>query len=178
MRGERTSAGQAHGTLPAMRSLYALALAILLVACHGNAPLVEGATIGDTLDAAGTQRVTLVEAEVSVGGAGSRPPPDGSVYASFLFRIESLAPGARYDRFRFSASGADGGRYPYTAGGRQPALESRRILPTGDSAEGWVSFEVPDDFQSLAISYDPPFEPAAESITFLVRAPEAAWTGG
>ena len=161
-----------------MRSLPVLALVVLLVACNGSAPPVEGATIGDTLDAAGTQRVTLVQAEVNVGGAESRPPPDGSVYASFLFRIESLAPGARYDRFRFSAAGADGERYPYTAGGPQPALASRRILPAGDSAEGWVSFEVPDDFQSLAISYDPPFEPAAESITFVVRAPEAARSGG
>lgn len=160
-----------------MRSFPVLALVVLLVACDGSAPPVEGATIGDTLDAAGEQRVTLLEAEVNVGGAESRPPPDGAVYASFLFRIESLGPDARYDRFHFSAAGADGERYPYTAGGRQPALASDRILPTGDSAEGWVSFEVPDDFQSLAVSYDPPFEPAAESITFLVRAPEAARSG-
>ncbi len=169
---------QAHGTLPAMGPLPATALAIVLVACDGASSRVEGATIGDTLDAAGTQRVTLVRAEVGVGGAESRPPAEGSVYASFLFRIVSLSPDARFDRFRFSATGPDGKRYPYTAGGRQPALESNRVLPTGESAEGWVSFEVPNDFDSLTISYDPPLTPAGESITYVVRAPDAARTEG
>ncbi len=161
-----------------MSYLRVLSLAFVLVACEGSSSLVEGATIGDTLDAAGTQRVTLLAAEVGLGGDESRPPRDGSVYASFLFRIESLSPGARYDRFGFSAADPEGVAYPYTAGGRQPALDSNRMLPTGEIVEGWVSFEVPDDFDSLAVGYEPPFSPAGESITFMVRAPEAAGSGG
>lgn len=145
----------------------------MLVACAGSGGLHQGATISDTLDVAGTQRVTLLEAEVSLGEAESRPPPDGSVYASFLFRIQSLSPDARYDPFRFSATGPEGERHPYTAGGRQPALGSSRLLLTGEAVEGWVSFEVPDDFETLAVSYDPAFS-ASGPITFVVRAPEAA----
>jgi hypothetical protein len=161
-----------------MSFLPVLALALLLVACDVSSSVGEGATIGDTLDAAGTQRVTLLEAEVSIGGAESRPPPDGEVYASFLFHIESLSPDARYDRFRFSATGPDGERYEYTAGGRQPGLGSSRVLPTGETVEGWVSFEVPADFDRLSVSYEPSFAPTGEPITFVVRAPEAAQAGG
>lgn len=142
--------------------------------CTGSADPDRATTIGDTLDVAGTQRVTLLEAEVSVGGAGSRPPPEGSVYASFLFRIQSLSPDARFDPFRFSATDADGRTYPYTAGGRQPALGSSRLLPTGETVEGWISFEVPDDFDGLAVAYDPTFSATGQPITFVVRAPEPA----
>jgi hypothetical protein len=146
----------------------------VLVGCTGSADPDHAATIGETLDVAGTQRVTLLEAEVSVGGAGSRPPPDGSVYASFLFRIQSLSPDARYDPSRFSAIDTGGETHLYTAGGRQPTLGSSRILPTGEAVEGWVSFEVPDDFDGLAVTYDPTFAGTGQPITFVVRAPQPA----
>ncbi len=151
-----------------------LALAILLLACSDSAAVVEGATVGDTLDAAGTQRVTLLEAEVGFGGTGTRPPPEGSVHASFLFRFESISSDARYDSFRFAVTAEDGVAHPYTADGRQPALGSSSSLPTGEVVEGWVSFVVPDDFESLAVTYDPPFAQAGATITFVVRAPEQA----
>lgn len=153
---------------------FVTALAVLLVSCDGLGAATTGATIGDSLDVAGTQRVTLLEAEVGLGGAESRPPPDGSVYASFLVRIESLSPDARYDRYRFSATSKDGRRYPYTAGGRQPTLGSGRTLPTNEVVEGWLSFEVPDDFESLSLTYEPPLAPPGESITFVVRAPQTS----
>lgn len=159
--------------LPAIASAPVLVLALLMLGCSDSAAGVDGATIGDTLDAAGTQRVTLVAAEVSVGGAESRPPPDGSVYASFLFRIESLSPDARYDPFRFAVIGPAGERYPYTAAGLQPALGWSGVLSTGKTVEGWVSFVVPDDFESLAVSYDPLFGRIGQPISFVVRAPES-----
>ncbi len=152
----------------------ALALAILLMACSDPAAVIEGATLGDTLDSAGTQRVTLLEAEVGLGGTDSRPPPAGSVYASFLFRFESISPDARYDPFRFTATAEDGEPHPYTADGRRPLLGSSSSLPTGEVAEGWVSFIVPDDFDSLAVSYDAAFAQVGEEVTFVVRAPEQA----
>ncbi|MBA3851541.1 MAG: hypothetical protein H0X59_04135 [Chloroflexi bacterium] len=158
-------------SVPALRCLV---LTVVLVACTGSGDAPAGATIGDTLDVSGRQRVTLLEAEVSLGGAESRPPPDGHVYASFLFRIESLTPDARYDRFRFSAVDPAGDQYAYTAGGRQPALESDRFRRTGEAVEGWVSFEIPEDFQSLAVRYEPAIAAAGEPITFVVRAPDPA----
>lgn len=150
-----------------------LTLAIIVLACSDTAAVIEEATIGDTLDSAGTQRVTLLDAEVGIGGTDSRPPPAGSVYASFLFRFESISPGARYDRFRFTARAEDGEAHRYTADGRQPALGSSSRLPAGEVVEGWVTFVVPDDFESLSVSYDPPFAPVGEAITFVVRAPES-----
>lgn len=169
--------GARHGPVVVMRSapiFLCLALALLSQACTESGDAPTGATIGNTLDVAGTQRVTLLEAEVNLGSTQSRPPPDGSVYASFLFRIESLSPDARYDRFRFSAVDPSGHQYAYTVGGRQPALGSASALPTGEAVEGWVSFEVPVDFQSLDVRYEPAFSPTGESITFSVRAPEPA----
>lgn len=161
--------------VPALRCLV---LTLVLVACTSSVDAPAEATIGDSLDVSGTQRVTLLEAAVSLGGAESRPPPDGHVYASFLFRIESLSPDARYDRFRFSAVDHPAGdQHAYTAGGRQPALGSESLPRTGQAVEGWVSFEVPEDFQILAVRYEPAFAPASEPITFMVRAPETAREG-
>lgn len=53
--------------------------------------------------------------------------------------------------------------YRSTFGGCQPALEHQRLGP-GESATGFITFEVPVEAESSAISYLPPGSPPGHAV--------------
>lgn len=133
-------------------------------------PAEGGSSIGDTQEVSGEQRITLSQAEVTQGSSEFFKPGEGKIFAALLFRIEGIAEGASYNPFYFTARDQDGFEYNYTPFGNEPVLSSGDLAP-GEAVQGWVNFEVPDDFETLQVEYNPSFG-FGDSVVFRVRAPD------
>lgn len=96
--------------------------------------------------------ITLVEVDWDVEPGQFGGPDPGKRLVSILVLYVATEDGGNYNPFNWSAVDLDGFQWDRSFfGGREPALQSSSDLPAGRRAQGWVTFEVPEDLRALEI---------------------------
>jgi hypothetical protein len=79
-------------------------------------------------------------------------PDKGDRYVAVRVLYEGIQDGSSYNPFNWSAVDLEGFEHDtLLAGGKDPALASSNDLPAGRKAQGWVTFEVPNNVHELEI---------------------------
>jgi hypothetical protein len=99
-----------------------------------------------------TLEMTLVDFAWSVEGS-SQPAEDHILVAADL-RLAGLVPSAKPLSIAFTVSDQDGVTYADTYGCPEPCLGTDE-LGEGETREGWVAFEVPEETDWLELAYRP-----------------------
>ncbi len=132
----------------------------------GQASRAPG-TAGDKLQLGDYQYVTMVDAEWSPTGYDEFiKPAAGNVVYAFLMEFEGIDPsGSSYNPLYFKLD-LEGTEYNYSPFGKEPLLESGD-LETGQTAEGWISFEAPQA-EEVIVRYDPVLGLAGQPAEWIV----------
>lgn len=96
--------------------------------------------------------VTIVEVDWQVDG-GRRGPEPGKRLVAILVLYVATEEGGSYNPYNWSAVDLDGfeWRRAVSSMSKDPTLSSSNDLPKGRRAQGWITFEVPEDVQALEI---------------------------
>jgi hypothetical protein len=137
--------------LPASFAAVAEALAAASATAAVEEATQEPAGLGDA-QARDDLEITLVKADWDPDLSGSfYKPAKGKKYVSVLARYEALEDGAAYNIIFWDALDKDGNRYEATVLGPVEPDLTVGDLASGDSVEGWVTYEVPKAVSRLEV---------------------------
>lgn len=129
-------------------------------------PLGSGPKIGETVDA-GEVKVT-VRAFEDPAQTSPREPGNGKRFVAIDVVVEGVRGDPSVGAFDFSVQDRDGYVYPSSFGEREPALQMTQLAP-GRQVRGWVTFEVPENAEIVAVYADVAFPDPEVLVADLTR---------
>ncbi len=94
--------------------------------------------------------ITLVKVDWKPTVEYGEPAP-GNRFVAIDVLYKATVDGASYNPYDWSMVDFDGFNYDRTSGARKPELAGSTTLPLGRKAQGWVTFEVPQDVHSFEV---------------------------
>ncbi|WP_322796606.1 DUF4352 domain-containing protein [Tepidiforma sp.] len=129
-------------------------------------PLGSGPKLGETVDA-GEVKVT-VRAFEDPAQTSPREPGEGQRFVAIDVVVEGVSGDPSVGAFDFSVQDRDGYVYPSSFGEREPALQMTQLAP-GRQVRGWVTFEVPENADIVAVYADVAFPDPEVLVADLTR---------
>ncbi|MCL4528126.1 MAG: DUF4352 domain-containing protein [Chloroflexi bacterium] len=118
----------------------------------GPTPTPQFAKVGDRMDP-GPFAVTVTDAETAAS-YGGQTAQAGNKFVAAQVLLESKDTGGLYiSPAFFTLKDSDGIQYVATQG-QTPAFSSDVLLPNGQQANGWVTFEVPEGAHGFILTFD------------------------
>ena len=119
----------------------------------GSAPSGQVGKVGTPITSAGIE-LNAVKVETSAKEGITTAKPGNTLLLVQVAIKNTNKDKAPYNPLYFKVKDAGGFEYTSALIGREPSLKSGE-LTTGDSAAGWVMFEVPTEAKGLIMSYQP-----------------------
>jgi len=133
----------------------ALALMVMLAACS---PPPEPGKVGDRLEFRG-YAMTVTQVEMAKDFPDARAARAGNTLVAVEILVESNGANVQVSPAAHMWIAEPSGKvYKPRATGRIPILQARANVPKGQRAQGWLTFEIPEDAKDLRFVNELPKE--------------------